>query len=116
LALVVSGRPEIFPVNHVVDHGTVVFRTAPGTKLAAIRDETTVAFEVDGIDVDAGQAWSVILKGRAERVSGRNLVLEAAALPLFPWHDTAKNWFVRIRSEAISGRRFTVAAAARRQN
>lgn len=33
LALTVDGRPEIFPVNHMVDHGTVVFRTAVGTKL-----------------------------------------------------------------------------------
>src|SRR4051794_39359108 len=35
LAVVVGDRPEIFPVNFVVDHGTVVIRTAPGTKLAA---------------------------------------------------------------------------------
>ena len=70
LALVVNGRPEIFPVNHVVDHGSVVFRTSPGTKLAAIGDATPVAFEVDGLDVEAGIAWSVILKGRAARVSG----------------------------------------------
>src|SRR6476619_2758028 len=28
LAVVVDGRPEIFPLNHVVDHGTLVFRTA----------------------------------------------------------------------------------------
>jgi nitroimidazol reductase NimA-like FMN-containing flavoprotein (pyridoxamine 5'-phosphate oxidase superfamily) len=111
LALVVGGRPEIFPVNHVVDHGSVVFRTAPGTKLAAIRGEAPVAFEVDGLD--AGVAWSVILKGRAERVTGKNLVLEAAALPIYPWHDAEKNWFVRIRAGELTGRRFTVAAAAR---
>ena len=36
LALVVDGRPEIFPVNFVVDHGTILFRTATGSKLAAI--------------------------------------------------------------------------------
>jgi hypothetical protein len=111
LALVVDGRPEIFPVNHVVDHGSVVFRTSPGTKLAAIRGATPVAFEVDGLDTDTGVAWSVILKGRAERVTGRNLVLEAAALPIVPWHGTPKNWFVRLRAEAVSGRRFPVAVA-----
>ena len=116
LALVVDGRPEIFPVNHVVDHGSLVFRTAPGTKLAAIRGATRVAFEVDGLDVAAGVAWSVIVKGLAERVSGRNLVLEAAALPIFPWHGGPKNWFVRIRPEAISGRRFAVAGAAGRES
>ena len=34
LAVSIADRPEIFPVNYVVDHGTVVFRTAEGTKLA----------------------------------------------------------------------------------
>ena len=109
LALNVDGRPEIFPVNHVVDHGTVVFRTAPGTKLAGVRGTTPVAFEVDGLDLEAGVAWSVVLKGRAVRVSGRNQVLEAAALPIFPWHDTPKNSFVRLEADEVSGRRFSVA-------
>jgi uncharacterized protein len=113
LAVVVAGRPEIFPVNHAVDHGTVVFRTAPGTKLAAIREATFVAFEADGLDPDTGVAWSVIVKGRATRVTGRNLVLEAAALPIFPWHDEPKNWFVRVQSDEISGRRFVAARANR---
>jgi uncharacterized protein len=109
LALVVGGRPEIFPVNHVVDHGSVVFRTAPGTKLAGIRSTTHVAFEADGLDVDQRVAWSVILKGRAIRVTGRNQLLEAAELPIHPWHQTPKNWFVRIQPAQISGRRFTIA-------
>ena len=30
LALSLSDRPEIFPVNYVVQRGTLVFRTAPG--------------------------------------------------------------------------------------
>ena len=106
LALIINGRPEIFPVNHVVDHGTVVFRTAPGTKLAGIRGVTPVAFEVDGLDRDAGLAWSVVLKGRAVRVSGRNQKLEAATLPIFPWPGTTMNSFVRVEADEVSGRRF----------
>lgn len=108
LALVVGGKPEIFPVNHVVDHGSVVFRTSPGTKLAGIKVDAYVAYEVDGLDLDARVAWSVILKGRAMRVTGRNQVLEAAALPIRPWDESPKNWFVRIQPGEISGRRFTV--------
>lgn len=34
LAVIVDGAPDNFPVNHQVDHGSVVFRTAAGTKLA----------------------------------------------------------------------------------
>ena len=35
LAVDIAGQPDIFPINDVVDRGTVVFRTAEGTKLAA---------------------------------------------------------------------------------
>ena len=35
LAVSIKEQPDIFPINFVVDHGTVVFRTAEGTKLAA---------------------------------------------------------------------------------
>jgi nitroimidazol reductase NimA-like FMN-containing flavoprotein (pyridoxamine 5'-phosphate oxidase superfamily) len=34
LGVVVAGRPEIFPVNYVVDGDEVMFRTDAGTKLA----------------------------------------------------------------------------------
>ena len=50
LAISVAGRPDVFPVNFVVDHGTVVFRTAEGTKFAAGALGRPVAFEVDGYD------------------------------------------------------------------
>ena len=50
LGVIVDGRPEIFPVNHVYDRpsGHVVFPTNDGTKLHAALDWPWVAFEVDG--------------------------------------------------------------------
>ena len=33
LAVMSDDRPDIFPVNHLVDHESVVFRTAAGSKL-----------------------------------------------------------------------------------
>ncbi|MEZ5248043.1 MAG: pyridoxamine 5'-phosphate oxidase family protein [Ilumatobacteraceae bacterium] len=35
LAVSISNHPDIFPLNYVVDGESIVFRTAPGTKLAA---------------------------------------------------------------------------------
>ena len=67
LALIVDGHPDIFPVNHVVDRGTVVFRTAAGTKFAEAVGHT-VAFEVDGYDLRTASAWSVVVKGTAQEV------------------------------------------------
>src|SRR3954453_9309987 len=78
LAVAIANHPDIFPVNFVVDHATVVFRTAEGTKLAAAVLGESVAFEVDGQtdgaayvppDVPADvEAWSVVVKGRAVEI------------------------------------------------
>jgi nitroimidazol reductase NimA-like FMN-containing flavoprotein (pyridoxamine 5'-phosphate oxidase superfamily) len=108
LAVAIRNRPDIFPVNFVVDHGTVVFRTAEGTKLAAAVLGQAVAFEVDGYDADAGEAWSVVIKGRAVEIERMQDVFEALDLPLFPWHASPKHRFVRIEPDDVSGRRFHV--------
>jgi uncharacterized protein len=107
LAVSIDDRPEIFPVNYVVDHGTVVFRTAAGTKLAGAV-QRDVAFEADGYEPETGEAWSVVAKGRAEEISRGQELLDTADLPLFPWHAAPKQRFVRIVAAEITGRRFRV--------
>jgi uncharacterized protein len=108
LAVAVGTQPDIFPINYVVDHGTLVFRTAEGTKLAAAVLGRGVAFEIDGYDAEAGDAWSVVVKGRATEIERMQDVFDAVDLPLFPWHASPKHRFVRIEPEDISGRRFRV--------
>ena len=100
-------QPDIFPVNYIVDHGSIVFRTAAGTKLAAAVDRP-VAFEVDGYDPASGEAWSVVVKGTAREVNDLDEVIDALDLPLFPWHAPPKPRIVRIEPDLISGRRFHV--------
>ena len=107
LAVTVDGDPDIFPVNPIVDHGTIVFRTAAGTKLAATKGKS-VAFEVDGYDSSTARAWSVVVKGRAVEIREREETLRALRLPLFPWQSGAKPRFVRIEATALTGRRFAV--------
>jgi len=111
LGVVVHGAPEIFPVNYVVDHGSIVFRTAEGTKLAGALGEH-VAFEVDGYDAVSGEAWSVVVKGIAEEIRDLDEVLDALSLPLHPWHAANKPRFVRVTPEVLTGRRFHVAENA----
>jgi nitroimidazol reductase NimA-like FMN-containing flavoprotein (pyridoxamine 5'-phosphate oxidase superfamily) len=65
LAVVILNQPDIFPVNHVVDGGRILFRTAEGTKLAAALPGQAVAYEADGYDPACGEAWSVVIKGHA---------------------------------------------------
>jgi uncharacterized protein len=108
LAVSISDHPDIFPVNFAVDRGTIVFRTAEGTKLAAAVLGRAVAFEVDGYDAEAGDAWSVVVKGRAVELERMQDVFDALDLPLFPWHAAPKHRFVRIEPDEVSGRRFHV--------
>jgi nitroimidazol reductase NimA-like FMN-containing flavoprotein (pyridoxamine 5'-phosphate oxidase superfamily) len=108
LAVAIANRPDIVPINYVVDHGRVVFRTAEGTKLAASVLGDAVAFEVDGFDAASGDAWSVVIKGRAIEIEHMHDVFDALDLPLFPWHAAPKPRFVSIEPDDISGRRFHV--------
>lgn len=109
LAVSITNHPDIFPINYVVDHGSLVFRTAEGTKLAAAVLGNAVAFEIDGYDADAGEAWSVVVKGRAHEIEAMQQVFDALDLPLFPWHASPKHRFVRIEADDVSGRRFSIA-------
>ena len=83
LGVIVDGRPEIFPVNHVYDRqtGCVAFPTNVGTKLRAALDWPWVAFEVDGVEHDGGAGWSVLVVGRAETITDPDAVARAGARP-----------------------------------
>ena len=112
LAVIVDERPDIFPVNFLVDHGSVVVRTALGTKFSGAVGHW-VAFEVDGYDLDTASAWSVVVKGTAEEVNRLYDVLDVFELPLFPWHTSPKPHFIRIEPDSITGRRFEVTGGGR---
>lgn len=108
LAVLADGRPDIFPINYTVDGGTLVFRTAEGTKLTGASKDAPVALEADGVDQDTGMAWSVVAKGSAAVVRGTEEILDTSRLYLFPWQAGRKDAFVRITPDSITGRRFQV--------
>ena len=113
LAIAIAGHPDIFPINYVVDEHhdqgqSIVFRTAPGTKLAGAVLGRSVAFEIDGYEPERGVAWSVVVKGTAHEIEQMYDYVAAQDLPLFPWHAAPKPDFVRIQPELVTGRRFTV--------
>ena len=108
LAVSISDHPDIFPINYVVDGDGIVFRTGAGTKLAASVLGRGVAFEIDGYDPIAGEAWSVVAKGRARQIEHMIEYFDADTLPLFPWHAAPKPDIVRIEPLEVTGRRFHV--------
>jgi nitroimidazol reductase NimA-like FMN-containing flavoprotein (pyridoxamine 5'-phosphate oxidase superfamily) len=100
----VDGRPEIFPVNFVVQRRTVLFRTAEGTKLISAAINNHVVFEADEHDVAEG--WSVIVKGVARTLRTDEQIEEAERAGLLSWTAPAKTHYVRVIPEIITGRRF----------
>lgn len=108
LALVVNGGPEIFPVNYLVDHSSLVIRTGDGTKVDALRADPRAAFEIDGFNPDDGTAFSVIIKGQAKEISNPDELRETVSLDVSPLQSGVKNHFIRIIAEEVTGRRFHV--------
>lgn len=106
--------PAIFPVNYAVIDDTVVFRTAPGSKLSAATAEAVVAFEVDDYDRNDRTGWSVLVVGRSEVVHDVDMTFKVLDTGLEPWADGFRSSIVRIRIEMISGRRIVRQEATER--
>ena len=100
----VSEQLEIFPVNFVTQNGTLLFRTAEGTKLFSTVMNDRVLFEAD--DHTVGEGWSVIVRGTARILTTAEGLHEADNAQLMPWVATEKLRYVRITPAEVSGRRF----------
>ena len=109
----VDGVPDIFPVNFVVQHRTVLLRTAEGTKLVSAAINHNVLFEAD--DHNVAEGWSVIVKGMARLLRTGEEIDEAERAQLLTWTATVKQHFVRIRPLSVTGRRFSFGSVPDRE-
>lgn len=108
VALSQNALPVVLPVNYAVLDGDVVIRTGAGTKLDAALNGAVVAFEIDAVDPIYHEGWSVMVQGRAHEVVDSEELKRARALPLEPWAAGARDRFVRISAERMSGRRIAL--------
>lgn len=106
LAFHLAEQVHITPINYAVDDGTLLFRTAEGSKLLAVVMNPDIAFEVDAYDDET--AISVILRGSA-RLLEEDEAHRSENVPLRPWVPTLKYNVVEIRPTEISGRQFSLA-------
>jgi nitroimidazol reductase NimA-like FMN-containing flavoprotein (pyridoxamine 5'-phosphate oxidase superfamily) len=107
------GGVDVFPVNHVVDQGSIVFRTALGTKVTNSLTAQEVAFEADNaactIDEQRDDPWSVVVHGLASLITIETELFDSFELAVRPWHVSNKPYFIRLLPTAVSGRRFRAA-------
>jgi hypothetical protein len=105
IALTRHYAPVVMPVNFIVDDGDIVIRTTPGSQIAvAAGSHDRVSFEVDHLDEQLSQGWSVVATGRLEVVPDE----EADTLRerVSPWAGEAeRRLVVRLVPGTLTGRR-----------
>lgn len=102
-----NGMPIAFPVNfrfaNPDESDEVVVRTSASSIIGNY--EGPASLEVDNIDLDGNDAWSVLIRGTLRRVRGEHHLVDPR-----PLLDDRHLWMV-LKVSAISGRRFSVRRA-----
>lgn len=101
--------PAVLPVNYTLHDGAVIFRTAAHGPLdedlrTGIEGaDYRVAFEIDDIDRDRQEGWSVLVQGPAHHVTDA----DAAGIrsDVKAWAPGDRQLFVRIVPSRVTGRR-----------
>ena len=106
LAFHLGPEVHLVPINYAVDGRTLLFRTAPGSKLVGVAMNSDVVFEID--EYDEHTARSVIMRGIARRLD-EDEQHRADAVPLHPWVPTLKYEVVEISADEVTGRTFFLA-------
>jgi nitroimidazol reductase NimA-like FMN-containing flavoprotein (pyridoxamine 5'-phosphate oxidase superfamily) len=114
LAVVINSQPHVVPLNYAIDEqGVIVFRTAELTT-ATEASLSTVAFEVDDIDLEHHTGWSVAVHGRGLNITNA-IDTESERLrrlPVRPWAPGQRDQWFKITPSEITGRRLEAAASA----
>lgn len=95
--------PTVLPVNYAYHDGAVYFRTFEGSKLYAALRHQRVAFEVDRINDEWREGWSVVALGPLDIVRDPDVVAVLDPM-LTSWATGSNEQLVRLGIERISGR------------
>jgi hypothetical protein len=104
--------PQILPVTYAWHDGTIIFRTSPYGVLSELIRPTDVAMEIDELDQESRQGWSVLVQGRAQGVAEPDQLVRMWTVGgVVPWASGVRNVFIQVIPHQISGR---IAAARSR--
>ena len=105
VAMSTPSGPQIVPVNYSVVDNAIIVRTTPYSLLATYGRDTTLAFEIDHLDHVHQRGWSVVARGRAAVVHDPKEIEHIRAVwDPRPWASGARNLFVRIHWDDLTGR------------
>jgi uncharacterized protein len=96
-----DGEVTVVPVNFALAGEDIVFGTAAGGKLDAVRSGRTISFEADDLEPALHSGWSVLVVGHAE-VPAETDPVATEQRPM-PWDRRPKPYLIRLHLERVSG-------------
>ncbi|HUY48391.1 MAG TPA: pyridoxamine 5'-phosphate oxidase family protein [Streptosporangiaceae bacterium] len=105
--------PAIRPVNHLVEGDQIIIRAYLGTAInTAVGNHSgiVVAYEADMIDPGSHLGWSVIIVGRASRLSDAAAIARYRQI-LQPWVTDGMDDVITIHADMVDGFRLVHGAA-----
>lgn len=106
VAVATPGGPHIIPVNYSVVDDAIVLRTSPYSILGTHGRDTTLAFEVDHIDHENQQGWSVVARGRSRIVTDPDALDHIRETwPPQPWASGTRTLHLALHWQELSGRK-----------
>ncbi|GAA4491669.1 pyridoxamine 5'-phosphate oxidase family protein [Actinoallomurus oryzae] len=97
-----DGDVTVVPVNFALAGEDIVFSTATGGKLDAVRSGRSISFEADDLEPALRSGWSVLVVGHAELAAETD---PAAGQRSMPWDRRPKPYVIRLHLERVSGYR-----------
>ena len=106
LAFSTPGGLRIVPLNFATNGNAIVFRTVAGSELGTYGEGAEAVFEIDEIDHEAEQGWSVVAFGRLERPSevDEEWDIHGWRNPT-PWSGDHRNFHLKLTWDRVTGRR-----------
>ena len=101
----------VLPVNYKLHDGAIVFRTAQDSptgedlRTGIAHAEYQVAFEIDQINPETREGWSVLIHGPAHHMASDDERAAVAASGVAPWPRGVHEHAIRIVPTSVTGRR-----------
>jgi hypothetical protein len=112
IVFTVRALPAVRVVNHLMVGEQIIIRASLGAAISSEVDGTgtVVAYEADLIDPAERLGWSVVVVGRASRVTDRELGARYREL-LSPWVDGEMDQVIAIAADLVTGYRMILGPA-----
>lgn len=95
-------------MNYALDERSVVFRTAPGTKLSLAAIGVRVAFEVDEASELFETGTSVVVHGTLHEATDRHELTRLRQLPIRTWAPGDRDHLLQEHARYVTGRRISM--------